>query len=474
MNTILLIVIIYLAAMILIGFFYRKKASQDGESFLVANRSMGPRLGGGALASTYASTSSFLGTLGAMYAFGVAFGLWQNAGVIIGFTLATVFIAPKFRNYGSLSFSQFFEMRYNKKVRFVSAIVTVVAMFVYIMAQLQGGAYAIQYVLGIDYWVGVLVIGAVFILYVVLGGSHSSIMASFIQFIMMAVAMITVAIVVINAEPWGSTTTQALQNQPLMFELKGENGLLYAISCFVMMTLGAMSAPYVYLMYMFTKSNKVAQTTSALATTYLSIFYFVLLLVGVFIISNFPNLENPDMGYFHTLDLLPTVIAGIFVAAVLAAAMSSTDAMLLNATSAITNDIYSILAGKTLPNHVVVFVNRIVAVVIGVIAILVTLKPPELILLVMALAQSLMIGAFLVPLVLGLWWKKATSKGALAGMIGGFAVAVIAQFIPLPTPFIGGPLGALTSLILVITISNRERKNMDMNLEDNQSLAKSQ
>ncbi|GAA0429365.1 sodium/proline symporter PutP [Lentibacillus halophilus] len=459
MNSIIVIVILYLAAMIFIGFLYRNKASKDGENFLVADRSMGPRLGGGALASTYASTSSFLGTLGAMYAFGVAFGLWQNAGVIIGFALATIFIAPKFRSYGALSFSQFFEMRYNKKVRFVSAIVTIVAMFVYILAQLQGGAYAVQYVLGIDYWIGVLVIGAVFITYVVMGGSHSSIMASFIQFIMMAVSMITVAIVVLNAEPWGSSTAQALQNKPLVFDLKGEEGLLYAISCFIMMTLGAMSAPYVYLMYMFSKSNKSAQTTSALATTYLSIFYFVLLIVGVYIIANFPNLDNPDMGYFHTLDLLPTIVAGIFVAAVLAAAMSSTDAMLLNATSAITNDIYSIIAGKHLSSDVVVFVNRIVAVIIGVIAVLVTLNPPDLILLVMALAQSLMIGAFLVPLVLGLWWEKATSQGALAGMIGGFAVTVIAQIVPMPTPFIGGPLGAITSLILMVIISMRDSQN---------------
>ncbi|SDI16960.1 sodium:solute symporter family protein [Alteribacillus bidgolensis] len=460
MNTILIVVIVYLLAMVVIGFLYSKKASQDGESFLVANRNMGSFLGGGSLASTYASTSSFLGTLGAMYAFGVAFGLWQNAGVLIGFTLATIFIAPKFRAYGSLSFSQFFELRYNKKVRFVSAIVTIVAMFVYIMAQLQGGAYAIQYVLGINYWVGVLLIGAVFILYVVLGGSHSSIIASFTQFVMMMIAMLTVTAVTIIVEPWGNTTSLALENDPVMLNLWGNEGPFYSISIFFMMILGAMSAPQVYLMYMFSKSNKVAQKNSALATTYLSIFYFILLLVGVFIIGNFPNLENPDMGYFHTLDMLPTVVAGVFVAAVLAAAMSSTDAMLLNATSAITNDLYSIISGKTLSNNVVVFVNRIVASIIGIIAILVTLNPPNLILLVMALAQSLMIGAFLIPLVLGLWWKKATAKAALAGMIGGFSVAVIAQFIPLPTPFIGGPLGALTSLILMVIVSHKERKSV--------------
>lgn len=455
---VLTIIILYLLAMVLLGFMYRKKASQGEESYLVANRSMGVAIGGGVLASTYASTSSFLGVLGAMYAFGVVFGLWQNIGVLVGFAIATIFLAPKFRSYGPLSFSQFFELRYDKRVRLVAAIVTVIAMFVYIMVQLQGGAYAMQFVLGIDYKLGVLLIGAVFILYVVLGGSHSSIMASFIQFLMMMIAMLTVAIAVLIVEPWGQSVSSASENISTTFSFWGNVDPLYSLSAFLMMGLGAMSSPHVYLVYMFSKSNKVAQKNSAWATTYLSIFYFSVIIVGIYIIANFPNLENPDMGYFYVLDLLPTFVMGVFIAAVLAAAMSSTDAQLLNATSAITNDLYTIVTGKTLPKKKVVLINRVVALILGVSATLMTLNPPNLILLVMALAQSLMIGSFLVPLILGLWWKKATSNAALAGMIGGFAVATIAQFLPLPSPFIGGPLGAGVSLVIMVTISNIQSK----------------
>lgn len=453
------IVVLYLGAMIALGFLYKKRASQGEESYLVANRSMGPAIGGGTLASTYASTSSFLGTLGAMYALGIAFGMWQNLGAITGFALAAIFIAPKFRNFEPVSFSQFFEQRYDRRVRFVAAVVTVVAMFVYVLIQLQGGSYAMQYVLGVDHRVAVLVIGCVLLTYVLLGGSHSSIMASFIQFCMMMVAMLTVTGFVLATEQWSGTAAQAAETSGTVFDLGGSSGTVYGISVALMMCLGVMSSPHVYLMFMFAKSNKSAQKMTALATTYLAVFYFVLLFVGTYIIGNFPNLDNPDMGYFEVVDMLPLLIMGVFVAAVLAAAMSTTDAQLLNATSAITNDLYSIATGKSLPMGKRVMVNRVVMLCLGVGAIIIALDPPELILWLLALAQTLMIGAFLVPLVLGLWWKKATATAAFAGMIVGFSVAVLTQFMPLPNEFLGGPIAALFSLVVMVVVTQGQHRS---------------
>ncbi|MDQ0252817.1 SSS family transporter [Evansella vedderi] len=459
MDITIIVISVYLICMVIIGFLYRKKASKGMESYLVADRSMGPIIGGGALASTYASTSSFLGSLGAMYVFGISFGLWQNTGVLIGFLISSLFLAPKFRKFGLVSFSQFFESRYDKRVRGVGALITIATMFVYIMVQLQGGAYAMQFVLGTTFSQGVIIIGSIFIIYVVLGGSHSSIKASFIQFLMMVIAMFSVVMVAIFSNPWGEITTQALATEPAFFNLWGSQGVLYSLSVGLMMSLGVMSSPHVYMMYMVTKSEKVAQKTTALATTYLSLFYFSLLFVAVYIMSQFPSIENPDMGYFYTLDVFPAVIVGLFIAAVLAAAMSSTDAQLLNATGAITNDIYSVIYGKPISSSKVVLINRVIAVILGSLAIIVSLNPPQLILFVMALAQSMMIGAFLVPLVLGLWWKKATANGALAGMFGGFGIALITQFIPMPNPFLGGPLGAIVSLIIMVSVSLMDKSN---------------
>lgn len=454
---IIAVIVIYLLGMIGIGLAYRKRASTDTESYLVAGRRMKSLIGGGALASTYASTSSFLGTLGAMYALGIAFGMWQNFGVIIGFALAAIFIAPRFREYMPLSFSEFFVKRYDNRVRVVSAVVTVVAMFVYVLIQLQGGAYAMSYVLGVNHQVGVIVIGLILLAYVILGGSHSSMLSSFVQFLMMMVAMVTVAGIALWSQTWGETVNIAAEQNAIALELSGDFGIFAGISVMVMMGLGVISSPHVYLMFMWSKSGKIAQRSAALATTYLAIFYTVLFIVGAYIIATQTDLVQPDMGYFEVLDHLPAIFIGLFVAAVLAAAMSTADAQLLNATSAITNDLYQAVKGKPIREDRSVLINRIVVLIIGAIAIIVALDPPDLIVWLLAVAQTLMIGAFFAPIVLGLFWKRATATAALMGMIVGFVSAVVTQFLPMPNEFVGGPISGALSLVMMVIVTLRTK-----------------
>lgn len=450
---IIAIIVLYLLAMIGIGVAYRKRASTDTASYLVAGRSMGATIGGGAVASSYASTSSFLGSLGAMFTLGLAFGMWQNMGVIAGFAIAAIFIAPRFRQYMPLSFSEFFAKRYDNRVRFTAAAITVVAMFVYILIQLQGGAYAMTYVLGVNHQLGVIVIGLILLAYVGMGGSQSSKIASFIQFVMMMLAMLTVAGVALADRSWSETVSLTAEQNAIALELGGDFGLIAGVSVMLMMFLGVMSSPHLYLMFMWAKTTKIAQKSAALATTYLAVFYTVLFIVGAYIISTYPNLESPDMGYFEVLNHLPTILIGLFVAAVLAAAMSTADAQLLNATSAITNDLNQAFRKRPIRGDRAVLVNRIVMLIIGVLAIIVALDPPELIVWLLAIAQALMIGAFFAPIVLGLFWKKATSTAALLGMIAGFVVAIVVQFLPMPNEFIGGPIAGVVSLVTMVIIT---------------------
>lgn len=455
---ILTMVVIYLVAMILIGFVFRKKAGTGEESFLVADRSIPTWLGGGALASTYTSTSGFLGILGLMYASGVAPALWGNLGLLLGFITAMVFVAPRVRKLGIVSFPQFFEKRFGKRVRAVAAFVTVITMFVYMIAQIQGGAYAVQFVLGINYEMAVVVIGLVFVAYVALGGSFAAIASSFWQNLMMMSAMVVVALAVILSQDWSQTVSSATNNNPVSVDIWGGPGPIFSLSFGLLLALGAICSPHVVIRYSAAKDEKTAVRTTSSAITYMSIFYLATIFVGLYLIGNFSELSNPDMGYFLIVEqMLPKIIIGIFVASVIAAAMSTTDAQLLTAAAAITSDLYPILFKKELSQDKAVKFTRWITIIIGVLAILVTLRPNELIFLIMALAQSLTIGAFLSPLLLGLWWKKTTTQGAFIGMIGGFLAATFLSpemnLVTLPSPFLSGPAGALVSLILTVAIS---------------------
>ncbi|WP_226036138.1 sodium:solute symporter family protein [Aquibacillus saliphilus] len=460
---ILTMVIIYLAIMILIGYFYRKKAGSGEEGFLVANRSIPAWLGGGALASTYTSTSGFLGILGLMFAAGIAPALWGNIGLLLGFIIAMVFVAPQIRKSKIVTFPQFFEQRFNKKVRAVAAVVTVITMFVYMIAQIQGGAFAIQYVLGINYELAVAVIGLVFIAYVALGGSYASIATSFWQNLMMILAMVAVALIVILSQDWSQIVTGSVSNNPIAINIWGGPGPLFSLSFGLLLSLGVICSPHVVMRYSAAIDEKTAVKTTSSAITYLSVFYLATVFVGLYLVANFPEVSNPDMGFFLVVEeLFPKVVIGLFVATVIAAAMSTTDAQLLTAASAITTDLYPILFKKDLPKDKAVKATRWIVIIIGLLTILVTLRPPELIFLVMALAQSLIIGAFLCPLLLGLWWKKTTSQGAFIGMIGGFMASALLSpamgLVNLPSPFLSGPAGALVSLLLTVFISLSQQK----------------
>ncbi|WP_138420473.1 sodium:solute symporter family protein [Aquibacillus sediminis] len=461
---ILTMVIIYLAIMIFIGYYYRKKAGTGEEGFLVANRSISAWLGGGALASTYTSTSGFLGILGLMFASGIAPALWGNLGLLLGFIIAMVFVSPQIRKSEILTFPQFFENRFNKKVRVVAALVTVVTMFVYMIAQIQGGAFAIQYVLGINYELAVTVIGLVFIAYVALGGSYASIATSFWQNLMMTSTMVLVGLVVIFSYDWSQTVSSSISNNPISLNIWGGPGPLFSLSFGLLLALGVICSPHVVMRYSAARDEKTAVKTSASAITYLSIFYLATVFVGIYLIANVPEISNPDMGFFLVVEqLFPKIMIGLFVATVIAAAMSTTDAQLLTAASAITSDLYPIIFKKELPKDKSVKATRWIVISIGILTVIITLRPPELIFLVMALAQSLIIGAFLSPLLLELWWKKTTAQGAFVGMIGGFIVAALLSpsmnLVELPSPFLSGPTGALVSLVITVAISLAKPKN---------------
>ncbi len=455
---VLCMVVIYLAAMILIGYVYKQKAGQDEESFLVADRSISTFIGGGALAATYTSTSGFLGLLGMSYVYGISPPIWGNIGLLIGFLIAMVFLAPQFRGTKVSTFPQYFEQRYDKRIRAIAAVVTLVTMIVYMIAQIQGGAYAFQSMIGVSYPYAVVIIGIVFIVYVALGGSYASIMTSFFQNIMMILAMGIVALYVVFTQDWGSMVSQAVQNNTALLDHWGSAGPVFALSFGLLLGLGTFSSPHVTIRFASAKNEEVAKKTTASAIFWLSIFYLLTLPVVMFIVANYTGLKNPDMGYFILIgDKFPKIIVGFCVASVLAAAMSTTSSQLIAAAASVTNDLHSVYFQRQLPRERVMKLTRWAVVIIGIITILLTLRPPALIALVMALAQSLMVGAFLVPLMLGIWWRKTTANAALAGMIAGFGVAALTHpslhLVKLPSPFLVAPIGALVSLVIMIVVS---------------------
>src|SRR5690625_3699996 len=147
------------------------------------------------------------------------------------------------------------------------------------------------------------------------------------------------------------------------------------------------------------------------------------------------------------------LFAGIMFAGLLAAIMSSADAMLLAISAGVARDIYKEYIKKDATEKQVTRLGFVIMVVASMIGILIAIEPPQLIAIMVGWVGGGLLSTFGFPLVLGIWWKRANTAGALAGMLGGaftfIVLAITKPFALVSEPIIAAPV----SLILVIVIS---------------------
>jgi Na+/proline symporter len=162
--------------------------------------------------------------------------------------------------------------------------------------------------------------------------------------------------------------------------------------------------------------------------------------------------------------LLPPVVGGLIIAAVLGAMMSTIDSILLLAGSLVVENVYARYVRKDIDRRQGLRIARSVTLVTGILALLVALKPPAAILWIVTMSFSLMASAFTFPFLLGLWWPRATKQGGIAGMIGGAVSCVfwyVLGYMKYRTldNWIGGIwpaiFGSMISLFLFVLVSKK-------------------
>ncbi|MCG3121240.1 MAG: hypothetical protein ALAOOOJD_04246 [bacterium] len=187
------------------------------------------------------------------------------------------------------------------------------------------------------------------------------------------------------------------------------------------------------------------------------ILYSLMILAAVFTIVPMGKIHYPDLKDADTIFLkvmqneFPPFVRGLAVAAVLAAVMSTTDALLLACSSAITHDLFGNFIRKNLSQKFENYVNVAVAWLIGLIAMLLAYSPPALITQFYSAAIGLLTASLFVPVIAGLWWKKANLLGGIASMVTGFAFYLFFHFShsapPLSAILIALPASALGMII---------------------------
>ena len=421
------VLVLYLGIMAFIGWYAGRKTNNIGDFFVLSGKA-GVVVSGIAYFSTQFSMGTFLGTQGTIYGVGYAGMAISVPGAVFCMILPALLIGRKLitlgHKYGFLTMADYLTDRYHSKN--MSGVLGVMMLFFLVPmmgAQIIGAGVIVHVFTGLPEWVGVVGMGIIVILYCMTGGMKGAMMTDVIQgSLMIATAVVTFIVSVVMGGGFSNInhTLQSMNEAYLTFP--GANGYMpwtYYVSNIVLWSFFTMGQPHLFTKFFAMKDHKTMFKAILLGTA--GMFFSATLIewAGVNGIASIQNIEKADQIIPMILQRgLNPFLASIFIAGIVAAGMSTIDGILVTTTGAVTRDIYQKIINKDATDEAVMKLSKVVTVIIGIIVICFGVFQPGSIFEINLFAFSGM-AIFVVPILFGIYWKKATAKGAVAAVIAG-------------------------------------------------------
>jgi sodium/proline symporter len=465
--------IIYFILLLGIGFyFYRKSVSI--EDYLLGGRRMGAWVT--ALSAQASDMSGWLlmALPGAIYLGGMA-SIWIAIGLFAGTVLNWKLVSGRLRVYtqktDTITLPCFFEQRFGDPtglLRVVSAIIILLFFTIYASAHLQATGHLLESTFGIQYGTAVIIGGSIIIAYTFLGGFLAVCWTDLFQGSLMVLALIVVPAIAYLKVGGAESISQAMKLKEISTSLlpaKGTAGLL-AIVSMMAWGLGYFGQPHILTRFMSVKSIAKLPESMTIAIVWVFISLGGAVIVGFVGIGMFDNLaaegEHEKVFIYMISKVMHPWLAGIMLAAILSAIMSTIDSQLLVSSSALTEDFYLKAIKKNATEKEIILVGRICVIIISVIALTLALRPSDTILRIVAYAWG-GFGAAFGPLVLfGLFSKKTGWQSALSGMVIGTVVLIVWKQVGLGEYMYeivpGFIANCLTILLVNIAVGQKDEK----------------
>ena len=421
------VLVLYLGIMAFIGWYAGRKTNSIGDFFVLSGKA-GVVVSGIAYFSTQFSMGTFLGTPGTIYGVGYAGMAISVPGAVFCMILPALLIGRKLitlgHKYGFLTMADYLTDRYHSKN--MSGVLGVMMLFFLVPmmgAQIIGAGVIVHVFTGLPEWVGVVGMGIIVILYCMTGGMKGAMMTDVIQgSLMIATAVVTFIVSVVMGGGFSNInhTLQSMNEAYLTFP--GANGYMpwtYYVSNIVLWSFFTMGQPHLFTKFFAMKDHKTMFKAILLGTA--GMFFSATLIewAGVNGIASIQNIEKADQIIPMILQRgMNPFLASIFIAGIVAAGMSTIDGILVTTTGAVTRDIYQKIINKDATDETVMKLSKVVTVIIGIIVICFGVFQPGSIFEINLFAFSGM-AIFVVPILFGIYWKKATAKGAVAAVIVG-------------------------------------------------------
>jgi sodium/proline symporter len=451
---------LYLAVIVGVGVFYAKRANSSSENYFLGGRTLGPWVTAFSAEASDMSGWLLMGLPGVAYWCGLADAAWTAIGLLIGTYINWLIVSKRLRRYSikakAITIPDFFSNRFKEKnpiLLTVSALFILIFFAVYCSSCLVTCGKLFSTLFGTSY-VSMMIVGALVVLiYTMLGGFLAESVSDFIQAIVMILALATVFIVGVTkaggigavienaksipgfldffglATPVVENGAQAVSGGVPLFGEPAKYGLLTVIST-MSWGLGYFGMPQVLLRFMAIRKEGELKSSRRIAVIWCAISLFIAVFIGLMGRMLYPDAHltsSAAENIFITLSqgLLPAFLAGVVMAGILAATMSSSDSYMLIAASAVSKNIYQRLIDKKATDQKVMWVSRITIIVICIIAVIIAWDENSVIFKLVSFAWA-GFGATFGPIMLySLFWKRTTKTAALAGMISGGAMVFI-------------------------------------------------
>lgn len=449
---ILIILLVYMAANVILGLVMSRRSAKEHAShgflqnYFVGGRSMGGLVLAMTLVATYTSASSFLGGPG----LAASWGLSQSwvAAIQIGTAFLTLGVIGKrfaiiSRKIHAVTVTDYFRARYcSSAVVILCGLCLVVFFITQMVAQFIGGATLVQSVTGLPYWAGLALFGLIVILYTSIGGFKAVVITDTLQGIIMTFGTFLLLFFVIRAGGGMENLTTQLDAMNPGWNLigKGSYGADttalspgYMISFWVLVGAGVLGLPQTAVRGMGFKDTHSMHRAMIYGTIVVGILMIGMHFAGALTLPLLPEggIASTDQVIpYVVLNYMPAWAAGLFLAAPLAAVMSTVSSLLILASATILKDLYlNYIVGKEperrqkaerkLPRY-----SFLLTAVLGLIVFLISLNPPDIIVWINLFAMGGLETTFFWPLIGGLYWKKGNSTCCIVSIVVGLAVFI--------------------------------------------------
>lgn len=468
--TALVIILLYMAATVALGLFIsarkkKKQAMQSNDDFLMAGKSLGPVVLAATLFAANTGGASTTGIATNVYTYGLS-ACWYVIAAGIGFVLVS-FIAPYFRRSSSSTVPEIISKRYGKASHIFTAFTSITALFMATGAQIIATASIINVVTGIDFNTAAIITTAVVIVYTMVGGFTSVTAANMMHVIFITVGMaIAMFIMVFNPQVGGFGALFAkagAMGTELDLLSMTKIGLPTIIGYIAMYFMTFPTGQEIVQTYCSAKDGKSAKTGSVIAGLLSAVYAIVPAIIGLIAYACIDGYADggaqKNALADATIRFAPAVVAGLVLAAIVAATMSSASGNMIGTATMFTNDVFRPYINKGVKDDKKeVWISRVTMVVVGLVGLGVALTASNII--------SVMMGAFALrsagpfaAFICGLFYKNVTKRAGFISIVLGTVVAAVWIY-ALDTPWGLSAMvpGGIVAFIAIFLFSAIDRK----------------